>query len=72
MNLLTADDLLALIPRTWKREGFYVWHIAPPVLGEVLRLPTTLGWVLERTESAAQRFAPGAGNVMAISVQRSG
>ncbi|CAB4556312.1 MAG: methyltransferase domain-containing protein [Actinobacteria bacterium] len=63
--LLRRAELVALALRTgWVVEPVRVHHITPPVIGELLRLPSALDRTAHVVERAADRVVSRAGNAM--------
>lgn len=67
INLLSRQTLIDIArAHGLQASSWGVRHIAPPILGESLRLPSRLAPAIDRLEWAADRFFGSAGNTMYI------
>jgi SAM-dependent methyltransferase len=73
VNLLDRAELAGLLAAPgWTLQSCEVFHVLPPVVGELARLPPRLAPVVDRAERLAGRCAAAAGNAMVATAVRTG
>ncbi|MFM7535148.1 MAG: class I SAM-dependent methyltransferase [Acidimicrobiales bacterium] len=73
ISLLDRVALTGLLAAPgWTVQSCEVFHVLPPIVGELARLPQRLAPVIDRVERLAGRFAAPAGNAMVATAVRTG